>query len=253
MITVGFNKVFVQTNIALGNHMFQYAICRITAMKNGYKFYIPYVGNLDKCFPGIDLGQSDGDIRYSYTDSNSQVFNPDVFKVRDFTNLNGYYQTEKYLEGYESDVKSWFKIEIDEKTKSYLEKYPIDKYCYMHIRGGDNKFGNNNWLIPKEYYLRSMEEINKKNNLSFVIITDDLELSNQYFPEIEAISDSVMVDFKLLYYSKYCIISASSFSWWSSWLSDKIITIAPNRWLNYNKPKEDFYPIDVRTDKFIWI
>jgi hypothetical protein len=37
----------------------------------------------------------------------------------------------------------------------------------------------------------------------------------------------MMVDFKILYFSKYTIITNSSFSWWASWLSnDKEIVIA---------------------------
>ena len=162
MITVGFNKIFVQSNIALGNHMFQYAICRIVAAKNGYKFHIPYVGNLDKCFPDIDLGEIDGEVKYQYTDGDSQLYNPSVFNVKDFTNLNGYYQTEKYFIGFESNIKSWFGIKMDDRTKYYLDRYPVNEYCYMHIRGGDNKFGNNNWLMPKEYFTEAMSKIDKK-------------------------------------------------------------------------------------------
>lgn len=29
MITVGFNKIIIEEDIALGNHMFQYSICRL--------------------------------------------------------------------------------------------------------------------------------------------------------------------------------------------------------------------------------
>lgn len=254
MITVGFNKVYEESNIALGNHMFQYSICRIVAAKNNYNFHIPYVGNLKKCFPGIDLGISDGNIKHHYNDSTSQIFDPNIFNVQDFTNLLGFFQTEKYFIGYENDIKSWFKIELDDKTKEILEKYPIDKYCYMHIRGGDNKTNGQDWLIPKEYYLRSMEKINKNDKLSFLIITDDIEYSKSYFPEIESVSNDVITDFKLLYYAKYCIISASTFSWWARWLGDdKNITISPNKWLNYNKSTNEFYPIDIKTNKFIWI
>ena len=34
MITINFNQVHVENDIALGNHLFQYAICRIVALKN---------------------------------------------------------------------------------------------------------------------------------------------------------------------------------------------------------------------------
>jgi hypothetical protein len=33
----------------------------------------------------------------------------------------------------------------------------------------------------------------------------------------------MMVDFKILYFSKYTIITNSSFSWWASWLKVMIV------------------------------
>ena len=34
---------------------------------------------------------------------------------------------------------------------------------------------------------------------------------------------------------------------------EKEKVIAPNNWLNYNKPELGFYPIDIKTDGFIYI
>lgn len=259
MITVYFNKILDvhlnMNNIALGNHMFQYALCRLVAEKRGYNFYIPYSGYLKECFPSIDLGIQDGVIRYHFNENPEQVFDNEVFNVSDFTHLNGYFQTEKYFQGYEELVKSWFQVDMDDVTKSVLDDYPIDKYCYVHIRGGDNKFGENNWLIPKEYYLKSFEKIKENNkNISFVIITDDVVFSKKMFPEIDVISNNIMSDFKCLFFSKYTIISASTFSWWAAWLTDKEMIIAPNKWLNHNKPENNsFFPIDIKTSKFIYL
>ena len=79
MITVHFNQVFVEQDIALGNHLFQYCICRIVAMKNGYNFFIPYSGKLKECFPNLDLGVSDGIIRYGCPDlREGEEFNPHI-------------------------------------------------------------------------------------------------------------------------------------------------------------------------------
>jgi hypothetical protein len=259
MISVYFNKLLDEhlavNNIALGNHMFQYSLCRLVAHKNNYNFHIPYIGFLKDCFPNIDLGVIDGEITNYFNDDAEQSYNPSVFNVPDFTHLSGYFQTEKYFEGYEDLIKSWFKVEMDDLTKSILDKYPIDKYCYVHVRGGDNKHNGTNWLIPKDYYIKAFEKVKEiRPDISFVIITDDIEFSRQYFPDIDVISNSVISDFKCLYYSKYNIISASTFSWWSAWLNDKEIVIAPNNWLNYNsKDKNYFYPVDIKTKKFMYL
>ncbi len=270
MITVNFNRVFVENNIALGNHMFQYAVCRLVATKNNYNFFISYGDYISKCFPGIDLGVNDGKSKYTWIDDNmSQAYRSDIFNIPDFTDLHGFYQTDKYFQGNEELVKSWFPIDINDDSfsgtptvKSIAELFPVDDFCYMHIRGGDAK-NDANWLMPRKYYSDAMAEVRKiKPDISFVIITDDIELSREYFPEITAIGyddsiDSIsalMIDFRSLYNSKYCIISSSTFSWWASWLSDKIITVAPNNWLNYNKPTgSGFYPVDIKVDKFTYV
>lgn len=249
MITINFNPVYVENNIALGNHMFQYCVCRIAAEKNGYNFYIPYGQYLSKCFPNLDFGVKDGEIVNYYNEGRSQVYNPSALNVPDFTNLNGYYQTDKYLVGNEDKVKSWFSIDMDDETQKILDRYPIDEYCYIHLRGSDYKIAGQS-LLPKRYYSDAMSKLSK---LSFVIITDDVDLAKSYFPDIDVISSDVVTDFKALYFSKYSIISNSSFSWWASWLSDKVVTIAPSNWLNYNNPNMGYHPIDIKTDKFIFI
>ena len=73
------------------------------------------------------------------------------------------------------------------------------------------------------------------------------------FPDIDAITNEMMVDFKLIYYSEYAIISNSTFAWWAAWLRDRKSTISPSNWLNYNKPELGYHPIDIKTDKFIFV
>jgi hypothetical protein len=252
MITVNFNPLTDDKNIALGNHMFQYVVCRIVAEKNSYNFYIPHKSFISQCFENIDLGEKNGEILHNYIESADQTYDPNIFSVSDFTNLVGYFQTEKYFLDYEDDVKMWFKPTLDSKTKSIIDKYPISKYCYIHLRGGDYRI--NGSLLPKEYFDRAIEKVKEiKSDLSFVVVTDDLELSKSYFPNFDAISNEVITDFKTLYFSNFSIISNSSFSWWSCWLTDKEITIAPNNWLYYNNPAKDIHPKDIKTNKFIFI
>ncbi len=250
-------------NILFGNHMFQYSLCRLISLKNGYNFHIKHGNHLLECFPNIDLGSCDGEMQRSYEENiHSQAYLPDVFNIPDFTNLLGCYQTSKYFNGNENLVKSWFPVTMEDSVRVVLDKYPVDDFCYVHMRGCDYKA--NNWNLPRQYYLDAMEEVKKiKPDIKFVIVTDDLEMAKLYFPDIDVISTEVheygffgrdgIIDFKSLYYSKYCIIANSTFSWWAAWLSDKVITVAPNNWLNYNKPESGFYPFDIKTDGFIYI
>ena len=177
MITIDLNKIFTDNNVALGNHMFKYAICRLVAQKNGYNFHVPLEGYLKNCFPEIYLGNQDGYVRQIFSeDISKQSFNEGIFNIPDFTSLDGFFQTDKYYKSHESDVKSWFRIFMDDNVNSNLKKYPIEKYCFIHIRGGDNR-NTSRWLISKKYYEDAVNKMKSiKNDIELVIITDDWEL-----------------------------------------------------------------------------
>lgn len=244
----------------LGNQLFQYAVCRTVAEKNGYQFYIPknkndHGQNISDFF-NLEMGLDDGSpMRYLFAEDHTiQKYNPNILNISDYTKIWGFYQTDKYFINNEKNVKEWFSIINDDKTKDILEKYPVDEYCYIHFRGGDYKdWEGGKYFLPKKYYDDSINYIKSLNdNLKFLIITDDVELAKEFF-DFDIVSNDMMVDFKLIYNSKYCIIPNSTFSWWAAWLNTKEVTIAPNFWLNYNHPQLGFYPYDIKSDKFKYL
>ena len=97
-----------------------------------------------------------------------------------------------------------------------------------------------------------------KPDIKFVVITDDIELASKYFNGFQILTNDMKTDYTYMRYSKYKILSASTFSWWGAYFSldDDAIVIAPDRWLNHNyKHSNDdkFYPLDIKTEKFIYI
>jgi hypothetical protein len=196
------------------------------------------------------MGLVDGNIRHVYHENYDQKYDPNIFNVSDFTFLSGFFQTEKYFLGYEEKIKEWFKIIKTDSVEDILKKYPVNEYCYIHFRGGDYK-DMTNWLLPKKYYQDAMDKVGK--DFKFLVITDDLEYANEFFNDVEIISNDMMIDFSLLYHSKNCIIPNSSFSWWACWLSDKEKIIAPLGWINYNNGDGSFWPCDIKTNNFIYI
>lgn len=238
----------------LGNQMFQYSIARLIAEKNGYNFYLTKEKNQNKQnisdYFNLDMGNADGLIRNIYIENSDQIYDPNLFNISDFTSLSGFFQTEKYFLSHQEKIKDWFKIKKTNEVQEILNKYPIDEYCYIHFRGGDYK-DMRNWSLPKKYYDDAMNKIS--GNLKFLIITDDIKLASEFFPNIAMMSNDMMVDFALLYYSKFCIISNSSFSWWAAWLSNKEKIIAPLGWVNYNKQDGTFWPHDIKSNKFIYV
>lgn len=263
----------------LGNHIFQYIFCRISSIKNNCEFYIPdgleESGNfyreislrlnikLDNSVIGnphhwignnlfdIDFGKKDDNI-------NKLLGEVSIDDVTDGSFLRGFYQTEEYMLGYEEIIKNdWlvFKKSLKELSKPLLDKYDVDKYCYIHFRGGDYKTIPQ-FFLPVEYYKKCIDYIKDKiPGIKFLVITDDINEANNFFPDFDVISNTSDMDFYLLTQPKYSIIPNSSFSWWASWLNtNREITLAPNKWFNYNKYYGDgFEPPGIRSEKFIYL
>jgi hypothetical protein len=245
----------------MGNQMYQYALCRLIAEKNSFNFFIPPNGgasceghHLSKFFPNIELGVIDGGVANEYNEnSNNGAFNPEIFNLPNFTKLNGHFQCGRYFDDYYDIIKQWFKLELDEITKILIETYPTDKFCFIHFRGTDY-VNDQQWVLPKSYYDKAIEEIKKINaDLSFVVITDDISMAKTIFTEFDVLKNDMMVDFKLMNQAKYTIISNSTFAWWAAWLNDKSITIAPNCWINYNKQELGFFPSEIKSERFKYI
>jgi hypothetical protein len=237
----------------LGNQMFQYAACRSIAEYNDYEWSIieknlpPYnfkwLG--DKLF-NIDKGVESVNVENVYKENINQKYDTDIFNIPDYTELDGYFQTEKYFKN-NNNIKKWFDIKYEsDNSNNILKKYPVDDFCYIHFRGGDYK--TNTSLLPIEYYDRAKKEMNLEN---FVVITDDIDFAKKYFKNDVILSNTLEDDFKILAESKYMILSASSFSWWTAWLKDKKKVIGPQGWFNYNYEK--FEPENIELEKIIYI
>jgi hypothetical protein len=96
-----------------------------------------------------------------------------------------------------------------------------------------------------------MLEINP--NLKFVFVTDDKQEVMKRFPNVEVVSGRGIMDFVLLNSAKYLIICNSSFSWWTAWLDEDNVVIAPRGWHHYNSNKAVFSPSDIKVERFIYI
>jgi len=234
----------------LGNQMFQYAVCRTVAKRNDYNFYIPTENRvLDGLFE-CDMGTKDGEIQYDYFDTEGQKFDPSVFDVKDFTRLNGFFQSEKYFN--RNDVKKWFSFNITEEAQLFLDKYPPKRYCYINIRGGDHQISQ--LTLPRSYYKKAVETILMFNNtLDFIILTDDIAWADEYFTDIPTFSHDRNTDFSLLYSARYVISAISTFCWWACYLQDYNVTIAPRGFYAYHDGEPYWSPMDIKTNKFIWI
>jgi hypothetical protein len=164
--------------------------------------------------------------------------------------LNGYFQSSKYFNLFKNEIKTLFSTskQVEEWCQMVLQDTTIIpnsdcKKIAIHVRRTDYvKLG---WNLSLDYYLKSVEKIKsnyKDNPLRFIVFSDDMEWCKENFNSVENIHFfEEGSDIQQMYLIGKCdgmICSNSSFSWWSTYLSNthEVVTV-PERWFknaNYN-------------------
>ena len=134
----------ITTNLTgnLGNHMWQYAVCRTVAQKLGYEWGINsspthdyHRGMNQMYFMDVDFGKPIENITNQYhepwktlnhVDSvNINMLDPNIYNIQDNTILlgkdgaaGGIFQSEEYILDRKKDVLEWFKLK-----QEYIELY----------------------------------------------------------------------------------------------------------------------------------
>ena len=172
----------ITTNLTgnLGNHMWQYAVCRTIAEEKGYEWGINsttshdyFNGNSQMTFMNVDFGKNpiEGIVNeyheswktYQHVDSvNITMLNESLYDINDNTTMigdngafGGIYQSEDYIIDRKSDIYKWFEIK-EESSKAYEEKLKDinvvldDNLCVINFRGGEYR-GIPNVLLKREY------------------------------------------------------------------------------------------------------
>lgn len=257
----------ITTNLTgnLGNHMWQYAVCRTIAEKKGYEWGINsttshdyFGGKSQMTFMNVDFGKPIEGIvneyhepwkNYQHVDNvNITMLNESLYDIEDNTIMigdngafGGIYQSEDYLIDRKSDVDKWFEIK-EESSKIYDEKLieigvVLDEdLCVINFRGGEYR-GIPNVLVRREYWRDSINHMLLiNNNMKFLLITDDVQCANDFMPfPIQAIHVDVGFDYYVVNQAKWLIISNSSFGWWAAWLNKNVNKIiAPKYWARHN-------------------
>lgn len=251
----------------LGNQMFQVAATIGYARKNGFKEKFP----LWECkisgsnYSEIFSGSPDQTLSSSDYDGPTQIFSyqdliyKEIPKVDTHLDLNGYFQSEKYFNHCEKEIRSIFKP--SNEIKSYLErKYPEligdHDFVAVHIRTGkrDRSDYDVHSYCTREY----LEEAFSKypEDKKFVIFSDRMEMAKEMIPQGKDCTfisgEKNYIDLFLLTHFKNYIISASTFGWWGAWLSkydSPNVTIMKN-WFNPMGAKSYLNNNDISLDKW---
>lgn len=241
----------------LGNHLWQYAVCRSVAEHLGYSFHVPrtFAGspyfNCDLGEPVERIERTWSELAANGGDINRQQYNQALFEIADGTRLIGFFQTEKYLINSKDKVKKWFSVP---DNSTLLEASGVDENtCVINFRGGD--YLRKDLFLPKKFFEDAASYVAKLvPNVNFVVVTDDVILAKAWFPNYRVLSLDVFSCFTVVNKAPYLIIANSTFSWWAAWLSDSVkLIVAPKYWFAFNKNEDKWLPRDSQTKGFTYM
>jgi hypothetical protein len=248
----------------LGNQMFGIACLIGTAKKYGITpqigewYYAKYFNKDIRAanIPEPDMHHYEPHFHYSPIELTGQ---------EKCINLHGYYQSEKYFENAEQEVRDIFEFS-DHIKKATDEKFGnwFGPYCSIHVRRGD--YTNNPYYatLTDDYYMSAINYIVEKTVITnFVVFSDDINWCRNNFLKNDSKRPSEIrfifmedltpiADMCLMSKCHSNIIANSSFSWWGAWLNtnkDKIV-IAPKEWFG---PAANLNAKDLYTQNMVLI
>ena len=160
----------------------------------------------------------------------------------------GFFQSERFFDAEFLDFKQMNdSLSVANKVISEL---PDKEKVFIHVRRGDyidEVFeGKKNISLPKSYYLKAIEIIEKQvSDPFYIFLTDDYDFVNEVHCDIDnkyISTESMLVDLAIMSKCRYGIVSNSSFSWWGAYLSEnKKMMIFPKYWYGW-KNKTESHP-----------
>ena len=248
----------------LGNQMFQYATLKAVSLETGFECFLPnnlaikpdgaydftnntwlqYKLDLLDCFE-ITSPILENTLTETFQEKEF-TFDPEIYLIKDNTAIEGYFQSYKYFESFEKEIKKefTFKSHILEKCKNIMLQY--SNPVAIHVRRGDYVNHPGFWNVTPEYIIDSIYHFYPGPNATYLIFSDDIEWCKEIFGEgfVFVEGNNQYEDLCLMSLCKHNIISNSSYSWWAAWLNsnpEKSI-VAPSEWFIDSKPLDDLYP-----------
>ena len=257
---IGNNRI--GCNGRLGNQMFQYASMRGIASVKGFDWVVPpenydhtanyalfetfKMTNVQEKNIGFVEGETLKETIHCY-DENL------VDSCSDNTNLDGFFQTEKYFENIVDEIRSdfTFKDEYLKPCKEFIDSLDTTP-IFLHVRRGD-AIGKEHYhpVAPMSYYVEALKRFDK--DTPCFVFSDDLDWckSQDLFKsdkflfndnieryDYQSMDGSGSMQYTLLPHVDLCLMSLcsgaiivnSSFSWWGAWLQNnrgKVIASKP--------------------------
>lgn len=216
----------------LGNQMFQCAAAIGYAKKYNVGWGCPAdtreVPRFHEFFPGLPICEYEYR-SYQAHDPSQFNYSPIPFNEHG-TKLVGFFQSEKYFEGAEDEIRKVFKLDIR----------PVDAVS-IHVRRGDYVQHANSFPPITQKYLH--EAINLIWNrgfqyklTNFIVFSDDIKWCRENLQDANGFTfefsdgKTELQDLSVMASCSHHIIANSTFSWWGAWLghNPNKIVISPS-------------------------
>ena len=257
---IGNNRI--GCNGRLGNQMFQYAAMRGIASVKGFDWVVPpenydHTANyaLFETFKMTNVQEKNiGFVEGEILKETIHCFDKNlVDSCSDNTNLDGFFQTEKYFENIADEIRSdfTFKDEYLKPCKEFIDSLDTTP-IFLHVRRGD-AIGKEHYhpVAPMSYYVEALKRFDK--DTPCFVFSDDIDWckSQELFKsdrflfndnieryDYQSMDGSGSMQYTLLPHVDLCLMSLcsgaiivnSSFSWWGAWLQNnrgKVIASKP--------------------------
>ena len=235
----------------LGNQLFQVASTIGIALDNSREYGFPYwqySQYFDYQFPSINYN-----LNYKEFKETKFNFSKKIFKDTPI-DLNGWFQSEKYFEsaGIKDKLrfKSHYSNRIYKSYKDIIDKEPI----IISIRRGDFYRHKKYFQLDYWYYFSGIKSnFDDWKDRPLVFFSDDMVYCELYFSFFSnAIFLKNINPIEQLIFSSFCkdfVISNSTFSWWTAYLSQRLEkrVIRPKHNFSHKYSKElndcDYFPV----------
>jgi len=189
-------------------------------------------------------------------------FDPQVLSLPDPVYLEGYFQSERYFNAIEEDIRVefMFKTPPSEANREMAERIKNTKGATaVHVRRADYVSDETTNALhgtcSPHYYKKAMHMLyDRERDVSAFVFSDDpnwaeqnLELNVPMCVVRLNAAEKGYEDLRLMSLCRHFIIANSSFSWWGAWLGNREnkCVLAPENWMRdpqLNSP--DVYPAD---------
>jgi len=183
----------------------------------------------------------------AFNEGSAFVFDRRFLDIQGEVYLRGYYQSEKYFDGYADDIRGIFEFKNapSPENSKIMDLMAKTDSVSVHIRRGDyvSSAHTNQYhgTCPVSYYSDAFKLLGERceKPFFFVFSDDPAWCKANIHPPGGTVyidhnrGDDSPEDMRLMARCRHHVIANSSFSWWGAWLNpypEKIV-VAPRKWL----------------------